>query len=375
MYCVKIRPKGWIFVGDHWYNMLMNNELSNNMVASNNQMESRGQITASTRRLRIVLTSLVAIAIIEMAMIILIPILRPSGETKNTSSEQGGASQAGQDIEVREANTMDEITEICKTYNLYPTIDVGEGTEHITESIECDDFNNGALFVSFSVFDQPLMELVDIDNNASSDVVILERTQDYGKFHSWLIEGVSGYVIVSDNTALGVFGDENMVRQVIIDLGWPDRNWVDDSEADDGLFTKDSMESATRDSERLNIIDDVVTLMTMYQANNRNRIPAGPYYWPNTNGSTCVDRQNEACAFIETYLYAQEVDGFTDPDGSQFGVYYTDNWYDNGDINPYFGNDNSRLVGDVEGYTIGGNSPFGEHIIYIIPGSLCNNYS
>ena len=62
-----------------------------------------------------------------------------------------------------------------------------------------------------------------------------------------------------------------------------------------------------------------------------------------------------------------------DPDGTPYGVYITENWSTNGSISSTFGNDSSYLVSSESGdsYTIGGSSPFSQHIIYIVPGAMC----
>ena len=73
-----------------------------------------------------------------------------------------------------------------------------------------------------------------------------------------------------------------------------------------------------------------------------------------------------------------KVNEFQDPDGKPYNLVITKNWALNNDaMSSISYNDNNKLIdGEVSGsYTIGGNSPFSEHVIYIVPGGRCSGSS
>ena len=77
-------------------------------------------------------------------------------------------------------------------------------------------------------------------------------------------------------------------------------------------------------------------------------------------------------SLVENYLSSDSsVNSFKDPSGKYYSLFITDDLSE-GEITTSYGSDNSKLVKTDSGYTIGGYSPFDEHVIYIVPGATCD---
>ena len=140
-----------------------------------------------------------------------------------------------------------------------------------------------------------------------------------------------------------------------------------------------SLQSQQRDTQRKNDMSRLDTSLVQYQTNNLGGLPNGPSYWKGTLEIEC-ETTDVACKYVRDYMNigaagSVVTNEYLDPDGTPYSLYITENWAENESITPTFGNTNSSLVVDEEGYTIGGNSPFNEHIIYVVPGGICNEYS
>lgn len=148
-----------------------------------------------------------------------------------------------------------------------------------------------------------------------------------------------------------------------------------------------ALQRSQRDTSRRNDMSRVDTSLVQYQTNNStrsNNLPVGPAYWNGSNvdsftGDKDCSSSDIACQFVRDYMNSgasetQKENTFEDPDGTPYSMYVTENWAVNGSITPTFGNNNSKLVshGSNGGYTIGGDSPFSEHIVYIVPGGRCD---
>lgn len=128
-----------------------------------------------------------------------------------------------------------------------------------------------------------------------------------------------------------------------------------------------------RDSSRKNDINRVASLMTQYQDSHTSNPLGGPSYWRATDPISC-DSANLACNITLNYFNLGPGDSdnnFIDPSGVSYSVYITENFAENDSLTTSFGNNSSKLVLKDNGYSIGGTSPFNEHIIYIIPGADC----
>jgi autotransporter adhesin len=72
----------------------------------------------------------------------------------------------------------------------------------------------------------------------------------------------------------------------------------------------------------------------------------------------------------------EKANEFEDPEGTPYSVLITDNWAKvsdggSGTLGVITFNENSKLVEKEGGYTIEGNNPFSEHVVYIVPGGRC----
>ena len=145
-----------------------------------------------------------------------------------------------------------------------------------------------------------------------------------------------------------------------------------------------ALQRSQRDTARRNDMSRVDTSLVQYQTNNQSN-PAGDLpvagTWvatSNFDGDNACSEDDSACKFIRDYMNsgvsgANKVNEFKDQDGSYYSLVITDNYSDGALITTSIeGNNNSKLVVKDSGYTIGGDSPFSEHIVYIVPGSKCN---
>ncbi len=150
-----------------------------------------------------------------------------------------------------------------------------------------------------------------------------------------------------------------------------------------------ALQRSQRDTARRNDMSRVDTSLVQYQTNHSsdtNNLPntASASVWTATEdfSSGCSGGGALACTFVRDYMNpgaseTNKKNEFQDPDGKPYNMVITPNWAVNstGPNGAKF-NDNNKLVnGTVDGqtgYTIGGNSPFSEHVVYIVPGARCS---
>lgn len=240
--------------------------------------------------------------------------------------------------------------------------------------------------IQYAVFDGQMPGMDELDASLSIlDNTILVNSGDYKKvFYSFY--GTHGYVIIRGNTYLLMGGKNNdAMKKALLDLGYPDDKWPDESMIttsswgdDDDDDDSSSLLPMQRDTQRRNDLARVDTSLVQYQTNNSGNLMAGPSYWEGSTYFDC-DTGDIACEFVQLYMNSSSSDEeneFVDPDGTPYSVFITENWVDNGKITTSFGNKYSELVEDEEdGYTIGGSSPFDQHVIYIVPGASCSRYT
>ena len=150
-----------------------------------------------------------------------------------------------------------------------------------------------------------------------------------------------------------------------------------------------ALQRSQRDTARRNDMSRVDTSLVQYQTNHStdsNNLPntgTSAVKWTATtdfSSSTC----NIACAFVRDYMNtgaseANKKNEFTDPDGVPYNVVITANWAVNADAvstNIKYNNNSALVTGEVtNSFTIGGTSPFSEHVVYIVPGGRCSGSS
>lgn len=147
-----------------------------------------------------------------------------------------------------------------------------------------------------------------------------------------------------------------------------------------------ALQRSQRDTARRNDMSRVDTSLVQYQTNNNtksNNLP-GAGTWEGKadfkEGNNCSSTDT-ACLFVRDYMNSgaaemEKVNEFEDPEGTPYSVLITDNWAKvsdggSGTLGVITYNENSKLVPKDEGYTIGGNNPFSEHVVYIVPGGRC----
>ena len=154
-----------------------------------------------------------------------------------------------------------------------------------------------------------------------------------------------------------------------------------------------ALQRSQRDTQRRNDMSRVDTSLVQYQTNNSTRsnnlpqAPAGGSYWKGTDdfkGDNACDAADVACMFVRDYMNSgaagsEKVNDFQDPDGIAYSLFVTENWGDlpagstSITLQPAGVTNSALIAGDVSGgYTIGGEDPFKEYLIYMVPGGRCD---
>lgn len=248
------------------------------------------------------------------------------------------------------------------------------------QSITCANTSSqsgGISAISYTVSDEPLDdEALDAFKMVTSLYTSLIDTNNYKKMY---LEGANGisYLIIKDNSVLIVAGsDNNSVKSLLAEFGYPDDMWAVEEETSGADSTTDA-QSTQRDLVRRNDMSRLDTSLVQYQTNNMGKLPVGPSFWKGVSKIECTTT-DVACNFVRNYMNSGVSSGvrdnvFVDPDGTPYSLYITENWAENEGITTGFGNTSSTLVAVGDGFTIGGSSPFAEHVIYVIPGGTCND--
>ena len=230
-------------------------------------------------------------------------------------------------------------------------------------------------------------DYISILDSVEEEAINLEGA---GEFKKYYVDGVSlgvggetVYIIVGNDACVIILGNDDDVRAALIEMGCPDRNWatssIKQSQRDNNYNSRFAMQ---RDTARRNDMSRVDTSLVQYQINhntNSNNLPnlgTSAVSWTATANFPSYDC-NIACAFVRDYINTStsrpnSPNEFADPDGALYNVVITPNWgiYPDAVSTSVVYNSNSRLVaGEVTGsFTIGGNSPLSEHVIYIVLG-------
>ena len=142
-----------------------------------------------------------------------------------------------------------------------------------------------------------------------------------------------------------------------------------------------ALQRSQRDTARRNDMSRVDTSLVQYQTNNssaKENLPVGPsLYVPATNsdqisaGTSTPSTNTSARDFIQRYMNAgtdSATNTFEDPDGTLYSMFITENLAES-TITTSTGD--AKLSGDAtNGYTV--DTEFAKHIIYVIPGGMCD---
>ena len=144
-----------------------------------------------------------------------------------------------------------------------------------------------------------------------------------------------------------------------------------------------ALQRSQRDTARRNDMSRVDTSLVQYQTNNSNKSNNLPKTgkWAGKDdfkeGNNCGS-DDSACQFVRDYMNSgssevEKNNEFEDPDGVPYSLIITNNWGEDGALNSNLQfNENSKLEAKGTGYTIGGNNPFSEYVVYIVPGGRCD---
>lgn len=143
-----------------------------------------------------------------------------------------------------------------------------------------------------------------------------------------------------------------------------------------------ALQRSQRDTARRNDMSRVDTSLVQYQTNNNNKsnnLPESGTFlgWEDFKSENSHDCNNPACTFVRDYMNSgasevEKVNEFEDPDGVPYRVVITSNWAMTNLTNTSY-NDKNKLISDgADGFTIGGENPFSEYVVYIVPGGRCD---
>ncbi len=144
-----------------------------------------------------------------------------------------------------------------------------------------------------------------------------------------------------------------------------------------------ALQRSQRDTARRNDMSRVDTSLVQYQTNNSNKSNNLPKTgkWKGTDSfkdpNNC-GADDTACQFVRDYMNSgssevEKNNEFEDPDGVPYSLIITNNWGEDGALNSNLQfNNNSKLEAQGTGYTIKGDNPFSEYVVYIVPGGRCD---
>ena len=154
-----------------------------------------------------------------------------------------------------------------------------------------------------------------------------------------------------------------------------------------------ALQRSQRDTARRNDMSRVDTSLVQYQTNHSNQVNnlpnvtvASKYTGKGDFNDGCTGQGAEACKFVRDYMNSgssetNKINEFNDPEGAPYNVVITPNWslHSNATASAGFNNNNTLIETTAQdsagtshnGVTIGGDSPFSEHVVYIIPGARC----
>jgi NDP-sugar pyrophosphorylase family protein len=286
--------------------------------------------------------------------------------------------------------SVDRIREYCNQNGLSVS-DMSTKIDSVVDAVICEgessSIKDGVLGIQYYKLDRPASEVEEYSVANLAAVATLDLLVDSGEYKKYYTDMSSGvlYYIFNRNSLMIVYTkDEKNAKDFLLGLGYPDDKWetetTNSGEKTDDIGKNGEQESdpliTRRDTARRNDLSRLDTSLVQYQTNNLGALPTGPSYWKGVATIEC-ESGDVACSFVRDYLNISYSNNeikneFMDPGGTPYSLYITENWVDNESVTPTFGNTNSFLVVNGDGYTIGGDSPFSEHVIYVIPGGVCS---
>ena len=271
----------------------------------------------------------------------------------------------------------------CRSYEPFDEVE----TDILEKTLEEPEGDFATLdYYIFNKDHNQLSSMIKLDGDYSELGTELENTEEYKIFYNFNYD--YNYTLVSYNTfyknAYLVISAKNAeaIETALTTIGLPETEHevpTEESEAKKREEEKEQASStpAKRDVIRRNDMARLSTSLVQYQTNNAGNLP-GASIWTATmdfsDKNACKD-DNTACNFIHAYMNASgEKNDYLDPSGDPYNLVITSNLAADADgtIGNATFNENSKLSSHSKAYTINGKSPFGEHVIYVVPGGTCD---
>lgn len=291
--------------------------------------------------------------------------------------------------------------EMVKSYcekNNYIEIDLGaDSNDEIEDSYSCVESTGtaGGDGLAFVKYNKPALDSSMSDTFKTAEEKGYLSVIEEGKEYYMQMYGSHYYLVVDNDEVFMVITTNKDEIQKILDevRGESSKNakYKEEIVKDTANIELEALQRSQRDTVRRNDISRVDTSLVQYQTNHSRMSDNLPGYgtflgWEDFKAENRHKCNSTACEFIRDYMNAgssnNEGDNkFKDPDGTPYKMVITSNWGNDewGDertlVNTTY-NDKSKLVSDGDGgYTIGGEDPFKEHVIYVVPGGRCENGS
>ena len=350
-----------------------------------------------------------------IAAVVIVPTLLPSENGGPGGSDQGGSDNQSSDTDSKQDNkasftnpTLREIEDYCVEQKLQYVLQSkpNDGYSYLActnssssgEDVSVTDTVSITAAVYNSSDEEATTNIEKIFSSMSTSLEVIKKDDSYTKYHGGISSTSSvlpaGYTVEADGFLLSVMcGSEELARSILIDLGYPNQDWYDESSegSSNKEASNDTMVVSQRNTARRNDMSRVDTSLVQYQTNHSNQqinLPeAGKWdsRTQNKGDNTFPDdcTINTACAFIRDYMNGilsgseAKPNSFEDPNGVTYSMVITPNWATESNIGQAESIGNSQLAlvdATNKSYSIkdgeSGNA-FDEYTIYVVPGGRC----
>lgn len=362
-------------------------------------MNTMGGGQTQTQKI-VFVVSMMGLAILFLVGIFFLPQLMSGG---GSGSEGGG----GESTET--AVSKSAVESYCKEkgYEISSYANGSDDNDDIADSVRCHDPNETSKSVMATEYVQMTKSAMDYysdeyknpDKNATG-MTIVKESDSYAEYYYkssgtpyyCIIDGLSYFFAIFKNaddleSILTAVRGENENNTYFRNNGYKTEQTSDDDDKGKDSTGKDETDSTPktlsgRDELRRKDITKVRIGLIEYQTNNSDKsinLPSLSKWRGKSNFTGTNDcGTNSACMFVRDYMNSGSklTNEFEDPDGTPYSVVVTKNFSKDGDnalgaTEDITLSSNSKLKPGSDGYTIGGDSPFAEHVIYIVPGGFC----
>ncbi|MBP5513072.1 hypothetical protein J6X73_02855 [Candidatus Saccharibacteria bacterium] len=247
---------------------------------------SQGKSNSKKRKLVITIAIIATLAAIAIAVLAVFIVTRPS-----------------------KVIGVEDIRNYCNQHNL--TLSVDQAAAFCTDSTTTQ--------LIFMPYDDSLNGI------SSTGVIELENSDEYKKYFARVESSGTDlhyYIICDDSNCLSVAAiSEDAARKVMIEIGYPDRNWA--SAKDQQLVVNASSKAEQRNTARRNDMSRVDTSLIRYQTNNQGKLPPVSDTWTGSETFNCIGSTASACEFVQKYMNSatgSTKNTFMDPDGTLYNL-------------------------------------------------------